>query len=309
VARDFLDAVKGEIKSSTHESYGQHLKDHLRPAFEAVPVGRLRGPMITKFRAGLIDRKLSVTTVNLVLATLRRVLNWAHENELLPAPPYVPRLKAEKRERTVLTPVQIESYLATARETEARWFPPILTMARLGLRVGEVAALKHTDLKHGLLHVQRRVYHGEFDTPKGNQDRWVPVPPDLLTVLEGLTENGSEWMFPNDDRGPMSYDTIRHAMYRLRDRTGMLVTPHGFRHATASNLAHVVKATPRDVQMLLGHESITTTMGYFHGIPEGLAERVQALATAGGNGAILQRSPTAAESDGLARTVPDRKTL
>jgi integrase len=308
VARDFLDAVKGEIKSSTFESYSQHLRDHLRPVFEAVPVGHVRGLAITKFRSGLLDKGLSVTTVNLVLATLRRVLNWAHESEegLLAAMPYVPRLKPEKKERKVLTPAQVESYLVEARAREARWFPAILTMARLGLRVGEAGALKHTDLNGTMLHVQRRVYHGEIDTPKGNQDRWVPVPPDLLAVLEGLAGNGSEWMFPNDDGGPMSYDTIRHAMYRLRDRTGMLVTPHGFRHAAASNMAHVIKANPRDVQFLLGHQSLSTTMGYFHGVPEGLAERVQALAEAG---AIPQRSPTDIDSDGLARTVPDRKTL
>lgn len=133
-----------------------------------------------------------------------------------------------------------------------------------GMRVRELTGLTFDDLD-----IYRRTIkvHG-----KGSKDRVVPIPNEevvhLISLLKKLISNRKEktnWLFLNRLGKRMTTQSVRTIVkkYVLKARLQKKITPHTFRHTTATMLLE--NGTDiRIVQLLLGHSSITTTQRYTH---------------------------------------------
>ncbi len=107
---------------------------------------------------------------------------------------------------------------------------------------------------------------------KGDKQRIMPIPTDgivhLLTSYISLRtqqDPGAIWLFTNRFNKRMRTPSIRAIVhkYAIRAKFQKRVTPHTFRHTTATMLLE--NGTDiRFVQALLGHTSITTTQLYTH---------------------------------------------
>jgi integrase/recombinase XerD len=116
------------------------------------------------------------------------------------------------------------------------------------------------------------------DIAKGARERWVPVIPDLVPIMEeicgGLEESqyvlpAQRWRNPpfNTQRQdlrlcPSSSKALLELVVRVARRAGISehVTPHDLRHAYAD---HIARATDtRIAQHLLGHANLGTTDTY-----------------------------------------------
>ncbi len=90
----------------------------------------------------------------------------------------------------VLTPEQLGEFLAKGAElvTEGKVKPDqycmIVMLALCGLRFGELAAAKWSDLRHGLLHVEHAVWKRQLDVTKTDDPRIVLVPKMALEQLQ-----------------------------------------------------------------------------------------------------------------------------
>ncbi len=133
-----------------------------------------------------------------------------------------------------------------------------------GIRVSELVGMKIQDL-----HLEDRVV---FITGKGNKQRLVPICDEAIRqVCEYLRQREcpdsaySQYLFLNRFGRPLS----RIAVFDMVKEVAMLagitksISPHTFRHSFATHLLHG-GASIRQVQVLLGHESITTTEIYTH---------------------------------------------
>jgi site-specific recombinase XerD len=170
-----------------------------------------------------------------------------------------------------------------------------------GLRVGEALGLRRSDL-HFVpsaaslgcpipgphLHVVGR------DNPNGARaksgDRSVPVRSEVLACYDRyLAErdtcraaDGCDFVFVNLHHEPvgrpMTTDAVRKWLAALSRRAGLerVITPHMFRHATATEL--LKRGTPIDVvKELLGHASIRSTENYLHPHVDALRDAVDRL--------------------------------
>jgi integrase/recombinase XerD len=119
-----------------------------------------------------------------------------------------------------------------------------------GLRVSELVNIRHSDWEGKSLRV-----HG-----KGNKIRTVFLPPFLAAELN---PNYSVYLFTNHKQKPLSPLVIRQIIQQRVKKSGIekKITPHSFRRSFATHL-HNQKAQLTTIQMLLGHESITTTERY-----------------------------------------------
>jgi integrase len=70
------------------------------------------------------------------------------------------------------------------------------TLLLAGLRKRELYFLlwRDVDLRQGTLHVTGKGKIGF--SPKGYEDRVIPLPPDLITLLSAVPRR-AEWVFPN----------------------------------------------------------------------------------------------------------------
>ena len=143
----------------------------------------------------------------------------------------------------------------------------IETLYSCGLRVSELTDLKISDLffKESFIKV----------TGKGNKQRFVPIGLNTQKFIKlyinhtrSLLNIASEHMdtlFLNQRGKKLSRAMIFTIVKKLAQKVGIKksISPHTFRHTFATHLLEN-GADLRAIQMMLGHESITTTEIYMH---------------------------------------------
>jgi integrase len=121
---------------------------------------------------------------------LSLVMKWAVTNEWIAKNPAIgfklPRSQSCGGRRVVRNrQLKAEQVEALARRLREPYSTVVWFLAVTGCRIGEALAIKWSDFAGNVLHVQRRIYEGEIDTPKsGDSDRYLPLPEELLLRLK-----------------------------------------------------------------------------------------------------------------------------
>ena len=143
----------------------------------------------------------------------------------------------------------------------------IETLYGCGLRVSELTNLKLSDLyfDEGFIKV----------TGKGDKQRFVPIVGATQKYIDiyineirshlKIQPNHEDTLFLNRRGKQLTRAMIFTIIKQLADKIGLKknISPHTFRHSFATHLLQN-NADLRSIQMMLGHESITTTEIYVH---------------------------------------------
>lgn len=174
----------------------------------------------------------------------------------------------------VLTAEEVKALLEQPNRrcpTGLRNYTMMLLMYRAGLRVSEVLHLtpKDIDWKAGDV----RVNEG-----KGGKDRVMPLEPWVLDALQSWQEQrpASKWLFVTLGGEPLDDRYVRAMVKRLAKKAGIEkdVHPHMLRHTYATQLLGEGLSI-REVQELLGHADVSTTMIYTHVNPVELRRKIR----------------------------------
>ena len=239
--------------------------------------------MVQGYRVQLQESGLSPSSINLGMSAVRKLAAEAADNGLL-APELaagISRVKGAKRQgvRTGnwLLKHQAETLLLCPDAETLKGKRDRALLAALigcGLRRNELADLT-------LEHIQQR--EGRWVivdlVGKGNRVRTVPMPSwtkasiDQWTVSAGI---GSGKVFRPVNKGDrLAGDHMTaEAMFKTGQhyalKTGLPVAPHDLRR-TFAKLAHKGKAALEQIQLSLGHASLTTTERYL-GVRQDLSD-------------------------------------
>jgi len=143
------------------------------------------------------------------------------------------------------------------------------TLYSLGLRLGEGLRLTVADIDAA----RKRVH---IRDAKGNKDRLVPLPTATYQLLRRFWQRHRNpvLLFPNRHGGlpgartartPLDRGGVQKALRAVVESCGLkkTISPHSLRHAYATHLVEAgVELT--EVQRILGHHSILTTVRYTH---------------------------------------------
>jgi site-specific recombinase XerD len=174
------------------------------------------------------------------------------------------RAPREKKLPVVLSVSEVEHVLRCVHQPRYRMC--LSTIYACGLRLQEGVHLQVGDLdgERRLIHVR----HG-----KGNQDRYVPLPPRLLEELRGYwrSHRHPHWLFPSAHQteqrreAPMCESGVQRAFQAALRESGITkpATVHTLRHSYATHLLEA-GVNLRVIQVYLGHASPTTTALYTH---------------------------------------------
>ncbi|WP_034044855.1 site-specific tyrosine recombinase XerD [Wocania ichthyoenteri] len=141
------------------------------------------------------------------------------------------------------------------------------TLYGCGLRVSELVNLKLSDLffDEGFIKV----------TGKGDKQRFVPIVPITQKYINlyrkevrnhiNIQAGFEDTLFLNRRGKQLTRAMIFTIIKQLAEKIGLKksVSPHTFRHSFATHLLQN-NADLRSIQLMLGHESITTTEIYVH---------------------------------------------
>lgn len=140
------------------------------------------------------------------------------------------------------------------------------TLYSCGLRVSELVTLKLSDLffDEGFVRI----------TGKGSKQRFVPIGPYTQKIIgnyivyrnaRGAARGYEDTVFLNRRGAGITRAMVFTIIRQLAAKAGLAktISPHTFRHSFATHLLEN-GADLRSIQLMLGHESITTTEIYMH---------------------------------------------
>lgn len=140
----------------------------------------------------------------------------------------------------------------------------------LGLRVGELVALKWCDLcDNSHLHIVREEIRDQTDNSyevvehtKTNRDRFVIVVPKAMDILKRIEKQG-EYIFMREGKRITSIRIATILRKFARSEGTPLKSSHKMRKTYASNLN--ANGVPLDcIREMLGHSNLNTTLGYIY---------------------------------------------
>lgn len=228
--------------------------------------GQLIGKPFTKagiqdaryFIATEMERGISDSTRETYRSYLSTFYQWMTNEEIIPRNPLMALspIAFQEKEKKPYTDVEVDAIRCACKNLKERAMTEVLLST--GIRVQELVDLELDDIDFHTMKVIVR--HG-----KGNKYRVVYT---TRLALKYLTEYLSKRkhtgtrVFLNRFGDKISTDGIRKLFIKIGDKAGVdHVHPHRFRVTLASNLA-ARGMDVQDIQKILGHSQISTTMGY-----------------------------------------------
>jgi integrase len=253
--RDYLS----QSKPSTQSGAKSYLK-RLNAAFGKKDIRQIDAGDMQRLVARMTAEGLNPKTIRNVWGVASLIWNAAlaqkYVDALLPKPKLPRKLKKKPR---FFTLSEVGKIIA-ASEGEQRAFYWLL--AECGLRAGEVAGLKLTDIDGDKLTVNQSVWNGSEQAPKTeNAVRTLSLSPQLVSLLwEQLARQkakGREFLFSSSTGSPLDMNAFRKR--KLKPLLTSLEIPpdegkafHAFRHFNVS-LLDTLRVPLKVIQERIGH--------------------------------------------------------
>lgn len=284
----WLEATWGEMRVATRNSYKSIRRLHVDPALGQLLALEITRTQLSAYYSAKMRGNgkppLAETTVAHHHSMIKAAYNWAIDEELLAANP-AQRVKNAPALRPKVRPVwsmeEIAKVIIRARGLQVHAAGVLAGFS--GLRVGEVAGLRWSDLdlEKSFVCVQRTIEEDEDKTlveypPKNGKARVVPLPPvacdELRSILKAQKEyrlaHGKEWnaadlVLPKRDGTPMSPSSLKSMWWTWVAR--QKVQPHLPMHGLRDSFGTWVYETygVKQAQEWLGHGDPATTLRHY----------------------------------------------
>ena len=279
-------ANRSDLRPTTRSLYAYLLDSYVLPALGANEIGQLTVSIVRSWHAALLAKRPAIAPK--AYQVLRASLNTAVADGVLAANPC--KVKGAGTDRPSERPVaSMREVEALAGAITARWRAMVLLAYWCGLRLGELRALRRSDLDllHRWVDVHEQVVdvdgHLQTGPPKTAAGRRrVAIPPHIVAELEShlqlfVAADTAAYVFTGlQGTGPLPSATWRRSWGQARSATGLgHLRFHDLRHA-GNTLAAATGASTRELMARMGHASMRVAVIYQHAT----ADRDQAIASA-----------------------------
>jgi integrase len=274
-----------QIGVVTLQNYRSVLHAHLIPAFGHLRLDQLTRERVQAFYAEKLDSGLAPGTVRYINEVLSGALAGAVRNGILARNVcenvVLPRVA--KKKHNVLSKEQAVRLVEAARGHRL-WFL-ILMAITTGARIGELLALHWEDISvnERRVSIHRTVSYiigrGEVERPRPKTSSSIRKLVLVQAVIDGIEDqkryidclraaSGGRWkdldlVFPNKYGGYMRADRVRKELRAIFRKAGLEPRSfHKLRHSAATIL-FAAGVNPKVVMEMLGHSSISTTLGLY----------------------------------------------
>lgn len=246
------DMTLRNLSPATQRSY-LHVVTKFSRYFGRSP-DRLGLEDVRAFQVYLVSQGISWPSLNQTVCALRFFYGVTLNRDEIPE--RIAYARMPRKLPAILSPDEVVRFLEAVPSLKSR--AALTTAYAAGLRVSEVVSLKVGDIDSGRMLIQVR--HG-----KGAKDRTVMLSAQLLDILRTYWRltRPTHWLFPGREEGPINV-TVLHAACRSAAKAAGLtkkVSVHTLRHSFATHLLES-GVDIRIIQVLLGHNSLSTTARY-----------------------------------------------
>lgn len=277
---------RGHNMSRSHvDNQLRSFKNRIVPGIGKYRLDELTTPLIEKWFLQFKDDGLSHQTCNHMLFNIRTILGEAVRQGKIKVNPAsgVKPLAKDAKVRGILAQDEVKELLSP--NTWSKYWPTwhvylaTLTAATTGLRMGELVALRWSDL-YPVEKPDRIVVKHSWDrkyglkSTKTGKERVVPLSPFLRTMIHKINplRGTDNFIFPDtESTGPMCDRTLTRAFYEALGMIGIdeptrkdrNITFHGWRHFFNTFLRRSGIQDAK-VQMVTGHATTEMTDHYTH---------------------------------------------
>lgn len=274
---------QSDLSSSYIKRVDGIIRNQLNPAFEDVYVKDITPPLVEKWVGDLLDAGMTKANANEHIKVLKAVINYHVSLGRIPYNPIgkFQLLRKKMVEFIIWDREQAAKFLRLMKEKYSennKWVYRVYVLAlNTGMRAGELWGLRWSDVlwKDRLIKIEqtcdvltRTLKIGT----KSKKVRFVPLTDAVKEVLEEERKERKDLscnlVFPCGSR-PVMHDNFRRDHWEkdlvlAEDNVGVKpIRFHDLRH-TAATLLLQAGLEVTEVQQILGHASVTTTMRYVH---------------------------------------------
>jgi len=265
-----IPTVKDLLKIWYSAHRGIHSLNHLTsvegivrlwvfPLMGDIRIDKVTTSMIEEARQKILDANRSPLTANLMIRSVRLLWRYALRIGYIDSVPFlVHQMKVQRKPRPVVPIPMVKEFFQiigeSARNPQVKVM--LMVMVGLGLRQAEALGMRWVWFSY-----DQRTY--TIGKSKSKDSRVLPVPDWLWDAIHAMPKTLSEWVFPASKDGKPHRNNFLHKPLALAaSKLGLgNLTQHRLRATFAS--IHAQAGTPiHEIQGMLGHRSITTTMIY-----------------------------------------------
>jgi integrase len=290
----WLGYIEPQVAPRTHERYGEIVRTYLVPALGTTLLTKMQAMMISAAYAGMLsggrrrrNGGLSPRSVHHCHRILSQALQQAVRWRMISRNPCndVDPPRVERRALKVWDIATMAQALECARSF--RIFMPMLLAGMLGLRRGEIAALRwaQVDLDRAQVSVvesfEQTRLGVRLKAPKSGRGRKVALPTKVVAELRawrtkqaqellrlGIRLNDDCFVCAGEDGQPIQPQSLTHAWHRFLARANLpRLRFHDLRHSHATHML-ASGVHPKIASERLGHATVGLTLDiYSHVIP------------------------------------------
>ncbi|KRA52038.1 MULTISPECIES: tyrosine-type recombinase/integrase [Pseudomonadota] len=246
------DMMLRNLSPATQRSY-LHAVTKFSRYFRRSP-DRLGLEDVRAFQVYLVSQGISWPALNQTVCALRFFYGVTLNRGEIPE--RIAYARMPRKLPAILSADEVVRFLEAVPSLKAR--AALTTAYAAGLRVSEVVSLKVGDIDSDRMLLQVR--HG-----KGAKDRTVMLSAQLLDILRTYWRltRPTDWLFPGREDGPINVTVLHSACRSAAKAAGLTkkVSVHTLRHSFATHLLES-GVDIRIIQVLLGHNSLSTTARY-----------------------------------------------
>jgi integrase len=262
------------LKPRTREHYQALLDHHIFPELGGKPLKAITPVAVRTWHA---EQGSGTPTLRAhAYGLLRTILGSAVHDGLITANPCHIRGAGNSKRVHKIKPLTLPELEALTAAMPAKYRAMTLLAAWCGLRFGELAELRRSDLdlKNGRIRIRRAVVRvggkSVVGTPKSDAGtRDVAIPPHLIPILKAHVGEHAAFgrdglLFPAAGGGHLVPSTLYRSFYPARKAAGRPdLRWHDLRH-TGAVLAAATGATMAELMARLGHSTQGAALRYQH---------------------------------------------
>lgn len=278
VCQEWLNLKSLKIKASSYSTYYTTIYNHLIPIWGERDIFKIDFPAeVSKLILQKIEEELSAKRIYEIIQRLKQILKYAQRSYGLSNIDIQADIQqCIQKEIQIITDEEQQKLTNLLLMKNDIRKPGVLLSLYMGLRIGEVCALKWNDINFdaGTLTISKtlqRVKNFDEDspsktkiiigTPKSAKScRCLPIPKFLLAILKEYRGHEVEYILtgsPTTFIEPRQYENIFKSY--LKEAGIRFINYHALRHKFAT------KAVEKNVDIktlsdILGHSNITITM-------------------------------------------------
>ena len=258
----FLPLCRRKWKESTRMTTEPRMMFHLKPVLGGQPLRSITRDQLQ----ALLDEKagtLSRSIVDHLRWDLNNILKTAMSDGLIESNPaaglFTPPCK-ESGEKHSMAAVDI---LLALRELDQRERLIFRLAVFGGMRPGEILAIRLGNVREDSILIDKRVYKGDLDTPKGRKgkrtSRTVALPAEALAELAEwrsmlLDQSPEAYLFPSERNTPLSKDNLwRRNMLPKLEKVGLGWATFQVMRRTNASLSRKAKVDDKVAADQRGH--------------------------------------------------------